>query len=255
MSDVLRNLNVIITRPESCGVMLKEKVLFCQGKAALFPTIQICPATISANEIKDLNINQYDLIIFTGRNAVSAITKILPQIKGPKLMAIGPSTASALQQQGLFVAGIPVAKFDSEHLLALPDFIDVSDKRILIITGEGGRNFLDQTLIAKGARVVKWSVYRRELPDVSEEAARAITKITNPVIVITSGEGLRNLVAIMTNFNFEAWLFKCRVLVISHRMMALAVELGFKQELLLEAPNATDDAILECLIKWYSMRV
>lgn len=250
MSDALRHLDVIITRPGSTGLMLKEKLLLLQANPILFPTIAIFPFSINEHEISGLRLNDYNLIIFTSRNAVLAVAKILPTIKGPKLMAIGPSTACVLQQQGLPVAGIPEAKFDSEHLLALPEFQDVKDKKILIVTGEGGREFLGHSLTAKGAKVVKWRVYRRQIPVVKEESVLAITKIANPVIVVTSGEGLRNLVAIMTNF--EAWLFQCRVLVISHRMMGLAAELGFKEDLLLEANNATDDAILECLIKWYS---
>src|SRR5262249_23802435 len=80
------------------------------------------------------------------------------------LAAVGSGTRRALQALGARRVLAPEDGADSEALLALPELHDVAGKRILIVRGEGGRELLAETLVARGARTEYLECYRRVLP-------------------------------------------------------------------------------------------
>ena len=81
--------------------------------------------------------------------------------------------------------------FDSEALLALPEMRDLAGKRVVIFRGDGGRELLGDTLIARGAIVEYAECYRRSKPT-SDAAVLLRLWARDEVlgIVITSSEGL-----------------------------------------------------------------
>jgi len=57
---------------------------------------------------------------------------------------------------------------DSDGLLALPQFVEVAGKSVVIFRGAGGRDVLRDALLARGARVVaQVDCYRRARPTAS----------------------------------------------------------------------------------------
>lgn len=252
MISLLNDLNVIITRPIEQAQSLKEKVLSLGGVADIFPTIAIEPIVGTVAMVsKLLQDNQFDYIIFTSRNAVTPITSVLSAIRSAQIFAIGPATAHALQQFDLAVQK-PQEKFDSEHLLNLFKTLKIKQKQIAIFAGEGGRTYLEEQLTAMGGCVTKCALYRRVLPTITKSAVQAVIQLSNPIIISTSCESIDNLYNIMQRYNAGSWLFKTITVVISERMKSHCLKRGFRESLLLQADNATDNAILECIIKWYS---
>ncbi len=112
--------------------------------------------------------------------------------------APGPGTAAALVAAGLDDVRIPATTFDSEGLLALPELADVAGKRIVIFRGNGGREFLGDTLRARGASVDHVGCYRREIPQGGAGGlAEALREGRAQALTLTSSEGLDNLVALL----------------------------------------------------------
>lgn len=90
-------------------------------------------------------------------------------------------------------------------------------------------------------------VYRRLEPDRTlDEVARLHPDIA--VIVVTSNDGLRNLLH-MAAPEQMGWLLDKQLAVISPRAAELAATLGFTRPALV-ARAATDEALLEALVGW-----
>src|SRR5689334_6076855 len=110
--------------------------------------------------------------------------------------APGPGTAEALAAVGIANARVPTKSWDSEGLLELPELQDVSGKRIVIFRGEGGREFLGNSLRARGGSVDHVTCYRRVAPQTGADGlVEAMRDGRASALTLTSAEGLDNLVA------------------------------------------------------------
>lgn len=247
----LSGLTVIITRPLHQALALKSLVESEGAHSLLFPTLQIEVLNLTHNRLLK-EIADQDMLIFTSRNAVDCLLRQSPIVKKSQVAAIGPGTAKALHHFNISVDILPVEKFDSENLLTCSALINVKNKRILIITGENGRDYLQDTLMARGAQVKKLTVYRRICPVVPRAVVLNLTKITRTIFVTTSVASLSNLNDIFSLHHQADWLRETPILVISDRMQQFALENKFSPQKLIQADNATDSAILERLIKWYA---
>jgi uroporphyrinogen-III synthase len=87
---------------------------------------------------------------------------------------------------------------DSEGLLALPELIGASGKRVVIFRGSGGRDALRDALLSRGATVVQVDCYRRSRPEGGAAGLlEAWREHRIDAVTITSSEGLDNLWAIL----------------------------------------------------------
>jgi uroporphyrinogen-III synthase len=191
-----------------------------------------------------------DLAIFLSRNSVTHAVRLLPKVSF-KVAAIGPGTTATLIANHIHVDIVPAEGFDSEHLLAMPFFKDITNKKIIIFAGLGGRTWLEQQLRLRGAQVLKIALYQRICPPVDTKTIQSLSKLNNHIIVATSGESLTNLYQIFLEQGQIEWLYQSFLIVISKRLSKIALNLGFKKKLLIEAIDASDQAILESLIKCY----
>ncbi|QMV63799.1 uroporphyrinogen-III synthase [Pseudomonas berkeleyensis] len=111
--------------------------------------------------------------------------------------AVGGATAALLAEQGLDTH-YPAQGDDSEALLALPalqqSIASVSSPRVLILRGEGGREFLAECLRGQGVTVDYLPLYRRVLPHyaVGELSRRLRAERLNG-LVVSSGQGFEHL--------------------------------------------------------------
>nr|WP_241696109.1 uroporphyrinogen-III synthase [Solimonas terrae] len=183
--------------------------------------------------------------IFTSANAVRQARRIDSGV-WPRSIALGAATAAVLRQLGCEV-DLPDGAYSSEAVLALPALQDVGGRRIVIVTGEGGRDALESALMARGAELEVIAVYRRvNLPHDPQSAARMVEQAD--VAVITNGEALARLMALMP-VGREDRLRRLPLVVPSHRVVEQAQRLGF-----LSTPRVpeqvTDAAYLHCLECW-----
>ena len=130
----------------------------------------------------------------------------------------------------------------------MPWLQDVSNKKIIIFKGEGGRELLADTLVNRGAQVVFANVYRRAMPEFDVKAAlQPWLRATRRALIVTSQEGLDNLLTLI-GAEDKHHLQQVPLVVISDRMVDKARSHGMYGPLLV-ARQASDEAILQALIE------
>ncbi|MBU3735820.1 MAG: uroporphyrinogen-III synthase, partial [Methylobacterium sp.] len=196
----LAGRGIVITRPLEQAGALAELIRQQHGRPILFPLLAIQPLDdYSAFDRVLDQLPHTDWAIFISTNAVEHGLPRLQQ-RYPNLperlrfAGIGPTTAARLADFGIRQVLIPQERYDSEHLLALPEMQQVQGLRILLFRGTGGREVLADSLRARGAEVIPAECYRRSNPQ--QEAGELAGLWQNQHLhacVITSSEALRNL--------------------------------------------------------------
>lgn len=250
----LHGLRVLVTRPAGQAERLCKLIDAAGGEAFCLPAIDILDPVDSYHlESVVATLANYDLAVFI---SVNAVTRGLDFITGRgewpaniRIATVGARSAEALTPYGLTADLVPAHRFNSEALLALDELQDMSGKRVVIFRGNGGREYLHDTLVERGAEVDYVEVYRRACPVVDPQE---IMPYWQPgvldIITITSNETLQNLFD-MAGIEAQPLLREIPLLVIGERQAALARQLGFRNEPL-RAEHASDAAILEALKKY-----
>lgn len=245
---------IMITRPAHQAGGLASDIEAAGGTTFLFPTLEINPVVLSAQDKEKIEtIKQFDILIFISPNAVEhGLNQILSISELPnkiQLATIGQGSANALQSKiGKLPDIFPKENFNSEGLLATEDMQNVAGKRILIIRGNGGREHLKQTLQQRGAIVDYLTVYQRIKPRVdSSQLEQYLQNNQIAAIVITSAQSLKNLVE-LTPEKVTLNLLELPLLLINKRLIDIANIEGFNNKLFV-ATDASDHAILEALIE------
>ena len=161
--------------------------------------------------------------------------------------AVGRATSAAVQKRLAVDVLTPSQDYSSEGLLALASLQRPAGLRFAIISGEGGREFLLQSLRERGAAAEKIAVYRRE--NISVSAAR-ITALLGEAdaVFISSPQSLEHLYRI-TPASAMPVLLALQLVVSSSRVVKRALEMGFSCPPLCPA-RMQDDAILATLSAW-----
>ncbi|HVT36494.1 MAG TPA: uroporphyrinogen-III synthase [Nevskiaceae bacterium] len=239
----LAGLRVLVTRPERQAEKLARLIEQAGGKAVRLPLLSIVPAPPTPHIQRVLNdAHVFDWWIFTSANAVRYARELDRGAWPVRLAAIGPATAASLEAEGL-PALAPVASSSSEALLALPEFAEVDEQSILIVTGAGGLDQLAPALRARGARVEIAEVYRR-VPLPYDEARVVAALRGTDVIVITSGEALQHLYGLTPEAS-RAGLLKKHLVAPSARVVEHASQLGFSMAVAVE--QMSDAGLLQAL--------
>jgi uroporphyrinogen-III synthase len=256
----LRGLRVLVTRPADQAGPLCRLIAKAGGEALRLPALEIRdpePRDVARlNAVIDA-LETYDLAVFISVNAVTRGMEIIrarcPWPAQVKLATVGATSAEALARCGLTVDLMPTHQFNSEALLALEELQDMRGKRVVIFRGNGGRDVLRDVLIQRGAVVDYVEVYRRECPEIDPaEIVHYWEPGAVDLITITSNESLQNLYQ-MAGAQGQALLRELQLVVISQRQAVLAEALGFRHKPLVAA-NAGDEAILDALLDYVSVR-
>jgi uroporphyrinogen-III synthase len=246
--------DILVTRPAGQAADLCAGVAAAGHTAHHLPLLEVQPlARPSATQRQQLlDLDLYQHIIFVSGNAVrwgmQWIESFWPQLPvGINWYAVGEGTARQLAEFGI-AALVPDGAMTSEGLLALPPLREVADQRVLIIKGEGGRQALAAELGARGARVDELACYRRSAPQLAPgELAGCLVRWRIALVMISSGEGLANLLALLSPAETSKFV-DITVLVPSPRVAELARKAGFRRVMI--ADNASDSAMLSALSAW-----
>lgn len=171
---------LLVTRPRpQCAAWL-ARLAALGVRAAALPLIEILPARDPSPVVAAwAALPAADLAVFVSPNAVEQFFAHGRAWPAQTLAAcVGPGSAQALAAHGvppgLIVQPAPdAASLDSEHLWEqLSPRRDWRGARVLLLRGDGGREWLAEQLAAAGAHVEAVTVYHRAAPrfDAGEQA-------------------------------------------------------------------------------------
>jgi len=174
-------MKLLITRPQPQAVQWVEALRARGVDAHALPLIGIeAVGDATALDAAWRQLVSFALLVFVSPNAVSHFFLRRPAgIEWPATLRAatpGPGSAAALREAGVATVVEPAAdaaQFDSESLWPRLAAHHWHGKHVLIVRGDGGRDWLADRLRAAGAEVVHLQAYRRTLP-VLDAAQRAL---------------------------------------------------------------------------------
>lgn len=211
------------------------------------PLLQVEATFVVADKQSIQNFGQADIIIFISTNAVkytdNALAGNWPTT--PHYYAVGEATFQALADLGIAAHKAPKECQQTEGLLTLPQLQTLTDKKVVIVRGVGGREKLALELQARGGQLNYWEVYQRSAPQLAaKETTQAWQQAGIDTIIVTSGEILDNLIKLVPKELF-AWLRACHIIVPSSRVHEQALAYGFLRVTNAKAANCK--AVLSAL--------
>ena len=163
-------LKVLVTRPINQASQWVTRLQGLGFDAVALPLIDIQPAPESlAVVLAWSRISQMRLVVFVSPNAVEQFFALKPAgMPWPKTLDVactGPGTARLLKSKGVPPARIlepaaDAAQFDSESLWERMSGLDWRGAKILMVRGDGGRDWLAETLRTHGAKISQVIAYR-----------------------------------------------------------------------------------------------
>jgi uroporphyrinogen-III synthase len=265
---------ILVTRTRHQASELAAQLQSLGATPILIPTIEIVPPESYAPVDTALaELESYDWLVFTSANAVEIFHQRhqnlgQPQKSGaprpdsrmrvsakpqlPKIAAIGPATAKAVQGIGLHVDLIPlryVAESLAEALIR-----EVPGKRILLIRAAEARDVLPETLAAAGATVTIADAYRNQIPPDSIPALQQLfsSAASYPdAITFTSASTARNLIALLeaAGVTLPGGLTLASIGPITSQAIR---DLGYEPSI--EAAEPSIEALVQSLVTHFSQR-
>ena len=169
MKPRLAGAGILVTRPAEQSGPLARLIRNAGGEPILFPALEIEPLAETAIASVLTRLPHFDLVVFVSPNAARVAMPDIVKNGGlpaqAKVAAVGPGTAAELKKSGVRNIISPRQGFDSEALLGELSSMPLGGGRVLIIRGQGGREFLGETLRSRGAAVEYLECYRRVRPD------------------------------------------------------------------------------------------
>jgi len=201
---------LIVTRPAPQALPWVQRLQALGQPAQALPLIAIgAPQDTAPVRAAWAALEGCALLMFVSANAVQQFFALRPAgaLWPPGLLAgaTGPGTAAALRAQGLAEDAIvePPAdapSFDSEALWARLSQRDWAGRRVLVVRGEDGRDWLAETLRGRGAEVGFVAAYRRLAPTLDSDGqallAAALARPDQHLWHFSSSEAVLHLQAL-----------------------------------------------------------
>lgn len=205
----LANRNILVTRARREGDKLVEQLNSYGANVYYAPTIEIIdPESFQALDQSIKTLSDYHWIIFTSRNAVEKfLTRLeclgqsIENLTPLKILAVGSSTAKALEKSNISVALIP-EKFNAEGALkSLENYYakeGLTKLKFLFPRALAGRELLALELEKLGAKVDLVVAYQTCIPQgAKEEILKIFSSETIDLVTFTSPSTINNLVELI----------------------------------------------------------
>ncbi len=154
---------IVVTRAESSRMNVRLRAL--GAEVIEFPVIEIVPPADPAPLHRAAaSLDQYDWLIFTSVNGVTALFDRVDDLRGlrARICTIGPATKAAVEKLKLKVDVVPRDYVGEGLVAALP--ADLAGQRILIPRATIARDVVPDALRQRGALVDMVDAYRTIVP-------------------------------------------------------------------------------------------
>jgi uroporphyrinogen-III synthase len=247
-------MKLLVTRPAAQAAQWVAQLQARGVDAVALPLIGIAPPTDGAAVVAAwATLATQRLVVFVSPNAVEHFFAARPTDLRWPVQTLAGSTGNGTTQ-ALLAAGVPAAQlvapprdapqFDSEALWRVIEARDWQAAPVLIVRGDGGRDWLADTLRGRGALVRHLTAYRRVVPQLAAaerlafEAALAAPQ--RQLWLFSSSEAIATLVDMAPG---QAWQ-AARAIATHPRIAETARAAGFG-EVTLASPAV--DAVVACI--------
>ncbi len=247
-----------MTRSREQGEDLIEMLEARGAEAIAAPMIRIePPQDIAALADACATAGSFDWIVFTSANAVdSFMSKLLEtgdvrDLKGVRLCAVGPSTASRIQRFGVRVDAVPAEHHAEGVLQALAAAGAIKGKRFLLPRSDIAREVLGDELRRAGGQVTEVVAYRTTTAPLERDSDHDIYRMLLDrqidAVTFTSASTVRNFVQIYGEDQAVDLLSTTAVACIGPVTAEAAQQLGIQTAVLPERYTVPDlvDALVE----------
>ncbi len=196
---------ILVTRAREQASELSDRLRQLGAVVVEIPTIEMIPPQ-SWDDVDHCisRMDGYDWIIFTSANGLKFLLQRLVDsgqdiraLKGPKICAIGPGTAQALQASKIRVDFVP-GEYRAEAIFEGLGKENLNGKRILIPRAKVARDVLPAALKNSGALVDVVEVYQTVCPrEKALEALELLRQRTLSAITFTSSSTVTNFVELV----------------------------------------------------------
>ncbi|UDM51207.1 fused uroporphyrinogen-III synthase HemD/membrane protein HemX [Cupriavidus sp. MP-37] len=276
---------VVVTRPAGQSRQLTEALQGAGLDVLSFPLLAIGPAADDAPLRAALaRLDTFALVVFVSPNAIAFALDALAGVQGtaaarwPAQVAVavvGPASVAALAERGISAPAYRVIapaganapghddtmpdaealRFDSEALWAQLDPAALAGKPVLIIRGNGGRDWLGDRLREAGAQVEAVEAYQRTLPEPGAMQWQAVRDHLRPgaaphAWLLTSSEAVRNLDVLARQHlspQEDASLRQVQCIAPHARIAEQALALGFAH---IQRAAPGDAGLLAACLQW-----
>lgn len=249
---------IMITRAEEQSEELQVLLKEIGADVITMPMIKIVPTSdYSPLDSAIEQLERYDWIIFTSVNGVKFFfarlrekKKDVRELKGIKIMAIGPGTKGEIEKQNISVDAMP-EKFIAESVVSLFGE-DIKNKKVLLPRAKVARDVIPLELKKKGAHVDVVTAYETVLPELTtEKIVELFNERKIDVLTFTSSSTVRNFVRLAGADNIKVLLKDVRIACIGPATEKTAKEYGINADIVPEKYTMDDlvDAISEYFMK------
>ncbi|OOF43366.1 uroporphyrinogen-III synthase [Rodentibacter trehalosifermentans] len=225
---------VLVTRPDERGKQLVD-LLNQSGIVALhLPLFTFESGYDLENLPKKLNqLNRGDYVFLVSKSAVDFSVKTLKETgfywrEDLQYFTVGQRTAQYFSCQSGQVVRYPISQENSEALLALPQMQQLNGKQVLILRGNGGREYFAEQAKQRGANIDILECYRREPILYNKEEQTGFFKRAGvDTLIVTSLEILQTLIEFVPE-NEQHWLKHCHLVTVGSRLANAAKQLGWQ---------------------------
>jgi len=247
-------MRVIVTRPRPQAMQWVQWLAARGIDALALPLIDIAePADVAAVERAWSRLDSQRLVVFVSPNAAEQFFRLRPADAAwpadVTAASIGPGTTQTLQRLGLPAAAIveparDALQFDSEALWARLRGRDWSGTSVLIVRGDGGREWLADTLREHGAQVNFVAAYRRSEPQITGDALASLNEaVARPhehLWFFSSSEAIDHLAQACPAHDWA----RSRALATHPRIAQRARDCGFED---VRETRPTLEAVIACI--------
>ncbi len=203
-------IHVFLTRPEGRNGAVPARLAALGMQVHELPALELRPMVRPSHVPLP---GDFDLVVFVSRYAAQCYVQWLRQgghanVHWPVstlAATVGASSANALLETGLIPAESVIhppadtLEQDSEALLGVLDARGFQPRRVLIIRGTRGRDWLSAVLSERGAQVELLPVYERVpamwLPETQQTLLDVLRYPDRCIFLLTSSEGVRAVAA------------------------------------------------------------
>ncbi|MFB6347729.1 MAG: uroporphyrinogen-III C-methyltransferase [bacterium] len=207
---------IIVTRPESQSDRLTDRLTDLGAEAMSAPTINISPIESGLVTLAETfeQIDQFDWLIFTSRNAVRFFVETLDRssydlriLGSLKAACIGPGTAERLAEIGIEADLVP-DKHRAEDLAETFLSRVTGTSNVLLPRSGDARPYLPDTLEEKGHQVTELSIYEANPPDpeTQDKLKDLLSSRSADMITFTSSSTVENLFECLDEKTARNWL-------------------------------------------------